>query len=166
MQRGSFERELAAYVEAEQKNIYRLAYSYVRNEQDALDVVQTALTRAFSSGRLRHPEYLKTWMYRIVVNTALDFLRRAHQTMPLQDSDSVYEEQFAELEIREALEALPDVLRTIVILRFFEDLSLQEIADVLQCNLNTVKTRLYKALKLLRIEMEDEHETKLRRIEA
>lgn len=57
------------------ENYYRLKYSYVRNPEDALDIVQESAYKAISSAEsLKNPDYIKTWLYRIVVNTSLDFL--------------------------------------------------------------------------------------------
>lgn len=62
---------------------YRLAYSYMRNEDDALDVVQESAYRAIRDCRkVRNKDYLSTWIYRIVVNTALDMLRRKRRKQP------------------------------------------------------------------------------------
>jgi len=154
-------KELTNYLLSEQDKIYRLAYSYTQNEQDALDVVQTAIVKALSAPDMREPRYLKTWVYRIVVNTAIDCLR-AHKRLVLSD-DWVFEDEAsdpqegADLDVQDALNRLPADLKTIVVLRYLHEFQLQEVADVLSINLNTVKTRLYRALRLLKIEMEEEH---------
>lgn len=162
MTKQTFREELTAYLQAEQDRIYRLAFSYMGNEQDALDVVQAAVVKALTASPMRQPRYLKTWMYRIVVNTAVDSLRARQKYMPLSDrapaDGNGHEGEDSALDVREALSRLPPDLRAIVILRYFHDFELREVANVLGVNLNTVKTRLYRALKLLSIEMEDEHE--------
>jgi RNA polymerase sigma-70 factor (ECF subfamily) len=161
LSRHAFHIELTTYLQAEQERIYRLAYSYMQNEQDALDVVQTAVVRALSAPAMREPRYLKTWVYRIVVNTAIDSLR-ARKKLVLSDdwtpADASDSQEDASPDVREALDRLPADLKTIVILRYFHELELREVADVLDMNLNTVKTRLYRALRLLRVEVEDDHE--------
>ena len=102
-------------------NYYRLAYSYVKTEQDALDVVQESAYKAIRDcGKVReevHPSY-----------------------------DS--------LELGEILERLDGKERAVIILRYFQDLKLEEIAEVLEENVNTVKARLYRTLKKLRVELE------------
>ena len=162
MTKQTFREELTAYLQAEQDRIYRLAFSYMGNEQDALDVVQAAVVKALTASPMRQPRYLKTWMYRIVVNTAIDSLRARQKYTPLSDrapaDGNGHEGEDFALDVREALSRLPPDLRAIVILRYFHDFELREVANVLGVNLNTVKTRLYRALKLLSIEMEDEHE--------
>ena len=161
MTRDAFHEELSTYLKAEGDRIYRLAYSYMENEQDALDVVQTAVVKALSASPMRQPRYLKTWVYRIVAHTALDSLRSRKRRVLSGDwalGDGADAPPLdAALDLRQALGRLPPDLRAIVILRYFHDLELREAAEVLGVNLNTVNTRLYRALRLLNVEMEDDH---------
>lgn len=156
-----FTQQVTDHVMQYKENYYRLAFSYVRNSQDALDIVQEAVYKAITSKTgLKSPEYIRTWFYRIVVNTALDFLRKHKRVIAVDDAKlSEFEggnaDKYSDIDLQQALENLPDQYRTIIILRYFEDLKLQEIAEVLDENVNTVKTHLYKALKLLRIRMDD-----------
>jgi RNA polymerase sigma-70 factor, ECF subfamily len=157
-----FRQELTTYLQAEQQRIYRLAYGYTLNEQDALDVVQSSMVKALSASTMREPRYLKTWVYRIVANTAIDFVRARGKLILSEDwtfaEEEGYVQESVDWDVQETLARLPADLKTIVVLRFFHELQLHEIADVLHMNLNTVKTRLYRALRLLRAEMEEEGE--------
>ena len=136
---------------------YRLAYSYMRNEDDALDVVQESAYRAIRDcGKVKNKDYLSTWIYRIVVNTALDLLRKKKkETLTEELPEIPVEDQ--ETELRTILNQLDHKSKTIIILRYFEDLKLEDIADILGDNLNTVKARLYRSLKKLRLNLEAEH---------
>lgn len=138
---------------------YRLAYSYMRNEDDALDVVQESAYRAIKDCRkVRNKDYLSTWIYRIVVNTALDMLRRKKKETTTEELPEIpVEDQYRDLELRTVLNQLDDKSRTIILLRYFEDLKLEDIADIVGDNLNTVKARLYRSLKKLRLNLEAEH---------
>ncbi len=138
---------------------YRLAYSYMRNENDALDVVQESAYRAIRDCRkVRNKDYLSTWIYRIVVNTALDMLRRKKKENITEELPEIpVEDQYQDLELRTVLNQLDDKSRTIILLRYFEDLKLEDIADIVGDNLNTVKARLYRSLKKLRLNLEAEH---------
>ena len=138
---------------------YRLAYSYMRNEDDALDVVQESAYRAIRDCRkVRNKDYLSTWIYRIVVNTALDMLRRKKKENITEELPEIpVEDQYQDLELRTVLNQLDDKSRTIILLRYFEDLKLEDIADIIGDNLNTVKARLYRSLKKLRLNLEAEH---------
>ena len=140
---------LVDYITAGQADFYRLAYSYVKNRDAALDV--KALTKIDS---LREPAYLRTWFYRILLNESMNYFRRNQRLLSLEDAvwDRGAEDPdpAERLDLHAAIEALSDAEQAVVRLRFFEDLKLEEIAQVTDTNLNTVKSRLYKALKKLR----------------
>lgn len=150
------------YILENQENFYRLAYSYVKDKDSALDVVQNAICKALEKCyTLRNPKALRTWCYRIVVNEALQYIRQYKKEMicdPQEMVEPVYEERaFSEEQIvYEKVQKLPEKLRTVVILRFYEELTLQEIADVTQENINTVKSRLYKGLSELEKNMKED----------
>ncbi|WP_082023224.1 sigma-70 family RNA polymerase sigma factor [Sporosarcina koreensis] len=138
---------------------YRLAYSYVKNKEDALDIVQDSIFKALRSiDRLDDLKYLKTWFYRILVNTSIDFIRK-HQRMMVMDEETLdgylpsTEDAQADMDLRRALDALTAYEKSLLLLRFFEDLKIDEVAAVLGENVNTVKTKLYRTVKKLRIEI-------------
>ena len=152
-------RELVLLIENEQERFYRIAYSYVKNREDALDIVHNAIVKALQScPGLRSPEYAQTWFCRILINESISFLRKNRRLVPLEEvreaADDTQPEQDACLDLYAALDKLPPELKTVVIFRFFEDMKLDEIAEVLSANLSTVKSRLYRALKLLKLDME------------
>ncbi|MBE1552976.1 RNA polymerase sigma factor [Sporosarcina limicola] len=141
---------------------YRLAYGYVKNKENALDIVQDAILKALNSiDRLEELAYLKTWFYRIIVNTAIDFIRK-HQRVTLMDDDILVlhlpkiEDELTDMDLQDAIDQLPPQYKSVIILRFFEDLKIEEIAEIMGVNVNTVKTRLYTALRKLRVEMGEE----------
>jgi len=151
------EEQIAEYAVKHKENFYRLAYSYVKNADDALDIVQESVYKAISSmDSLKNPDYLKTWFYRIVVNTSLDFLRRQKRNVAVGEEilgsfDFGAVDSYGDFDLQRALDNLPEKYRTIVVLRYFEDLKIDEIAEILNENVNTVKTRLYKSLEILRV---------------
>lgn len=138
---------------------YRLAYSYAKNESDALDIVQESAYKVLKDiKKLKDQSLLSTWIYRIVINTSIDFLRkRNNETVSIYDLEIPHEDQYQDNDPKEMIAFLNEEERTIVILKFFEDLKLEEIADALNMNVNTVKTRLYRALKKIRVTLETEH---------
>lgn len=156
------EKLLMDCVTENQESIYRLAYSYVKNKEDALDIVQDAIHKAFLSiDKLQNTGSIKSWFYRIVVTTSLDFLRK-HKNMHVME-DEILEsfipgqnDTYTNLDLAESIDDLPEKYRTVIILRFFEDMKIEDIAEVVQENANTVKTRLYQALKRLRISLEED----------
>jgi len=152
--------ELTAYLVENQNRFYRLAFSYVRSRDDALDVVQNAICKALEYYQnLKNKDALKTWFYRILVNESIAFLKKKKEEL-LPDEQIIeqipYDEKgYAPPEnTYEQINNLPQDIQTIIKLRFYEELSLKEIAKVTRTNLNTVKTRLYRGLKLLKQDME------------
>ncbi|WP_152395964.1 RNA polymerase sigma factor [Paenibacillus guangzhouensis] len=157
-----FENSLIQCITEHKENIYRLAYSYVRNKEDALDIVQDSIHKAFASaGSLKNPDAIKSWFYRIVVNTALDFLRKQKRIQVVDEETlEAYSQgtsdSYHNIDLERALEELPVKYRSVVMLRYFEDLKIEEVSEVLNENINTVKTRLYQALRVLRVKLKDE----------
>lgn len=107
---------------------------------------------------------MKTWFYRIVLNEALQYLRRHKKeisTEPSEMREEPYQEEgFLKAdagsgEVYEQIQKLPPEMKTVVVLRFYEELSLQEISEVTKTNLSTVKSRLYAALKKLEKSLEE-----------
>ena len=146
-------QQLSDYIVAHQEEFYRLAYSYVKNRDAALDVVQESIVKALAkSDTLRRPEYLKTWFYRILLNESMNHHRRAKRLVPPAPARDPGER----LDLYDAIERLDWKEQTVVRLRFFEDMKLEEIARVTNTNLNTVKSRLYKSLRRLRELTEEE----------
>ena len=149
------------FIQNNKENYYRLAYSYVKNVDDALDIVHESVYKAMtSSPRVKKPEDVKPWVYRIVGNTSLDFLRK-HKPVVVATSEilefysSHTEDTYPDYDLYQALDSLTPKYRSVIILRYFEDLKIQDIAVILGENPNTVKTRLYSALRKLRIQLED-----------
>ena len=159
----SSDQEFVSFVKENKARFYRLAFSYVKNSDDALDVVQEAVLKAYEKRHtLRREETMRTWFYRILVNASIDALRRRQRvfcsdTVPEEKSGGGPETAVLDaMALSQALERLSPELKSVVLLRFFEDMKLSEIAQVLGVPLSTVKNRLYRALSLLRIDLEAE----------
>jgi RNA polymerase sigma-70 factor (ECF subfamily) len=154
------ETALCEYLVANQSRFYRLAYSYLGKQEDALDAVQSAVCTALEKqSALRDAEAVRTWFYRILVNTCMDQLRRRKRvvlTPPEALDTGSYEDPLPDDSLAKRVGSLPPEIRTIIRLRFYEEMSLSEIAAITGWNLNTVKTRLYGGLKKLRVSMEGE----------
>lgn len=139
---------------------YRLAYSYVHNDADACDIVQNGAYKALrGSGTLKNAAYAETWVYRIMLNECFRHLRqpRKYSYESMQETGfelSYTEDNCDKIDLRRALDALPEKDKAVIILRYFEDRKLEEIADILEENVNTVKSRLYRSIKKLRDHLE------------
>jgi len=160
------DKQLEKLITENEKSFYRLAYSYVKNQDDALDVVQEAIYKAFASiESLKNVDYIKTWFYRIIVNVSLDYIRKRKKELVNYDeyilsNDSGTEDHYSDIDLKQSLDSLPEKYKTIIILRFFEEMKLEEIAQVMDKNVNTIKTWLYKALRMLRISIDEERDVK------
>ena len=155
------EKQLTDYLVEDQARFYRLAYSYLHDREEALDAVQTAVCKALEKqDSLRDAAAMRTWFYSILVNVCTDVLRQRKLVtlVPPEALDAgSYEDPLPEDgSLAKRVDALPPEVATIVKLRFYEDLSLKEISQIVDCQLSTVKTRLYTGLKKLRIAVEGE----------
>lgn len=138
-----------------------MAFGYMKNEQDALDAVHDAVVKILQNrSQVKSPEYFETWAYRILINECLMALRRQKKVVYLQEDDSLEDstdrtgKQEEYVDLYHSMDRLPAKLKTVVLLRFFEDMPFDKIAEVTGDNINTVKSRLYKALKLLKLDLE------------
>lgn len=152
---------LKEYIKLNQQDFYRLAFSYTKNSDAALDVVQESIVKAIDKiGSLKDTAYLKTWFYRILVNESLMHLRRSKRLVlveSIEDGEPGCGEDLAQsMDMYNAIQALEVKIRTVIILRFFEDMKLEEIAVITKTNLSTVKSRLYKGLELLKVSIGEE----------
>ncbi|MEH6937322.1 RNA polymerase sigma factor [Bacillus sp. JJ664] len=156
---SNLEKELVDFIINNKDDFYRLAYGYVKNSNDAIDILQDSIQKAISSkSNLKKEQSLKSWFYRIVINTSLDFLRKQKRVVvvdeeTIQSYSSGINDHYTNIDLERSLEALPPKYKSVIILRYFEDLKIEEVAEILQESPNTIKTRLYKALELLRIKM-------------
>lgn len=159
MGNSNLEKELVDFIMNNKGDFYRLAYGYVKNSNDAIDIIQDSIQKAISSKKkLKKEQSLKNWFYRIVINTSLDFLRKQKRVVvvdeeTIQTYSSGINDHYTNIDLERSLEALPPKYKSVIILRYFEDLKIEEVAEILQESPNTIKTRLYKALELLRIKM-------------
>ena len=149
---------LNEYITQNIDSAYRFAFTYVKNREDAEDVVSESMIKAMKYiGSLKNPQNIKAWFYKIISNTALNFIKKRNRTVSIDDSTLIpaANDDYSEINLESILNCLEQKYREIVVLRFLEDMKIGEIAQILEINENTVKTRLYKALKVLRAEMED-----------
>lgn len=141
---------------------YRLALSYVHKEEDAADIVQNGAYKAIlNSSSLKNPEYASTWVYRIMLNEIFSFYREKRvaslEKMETERETLSVEDTYENFDLKQALNALSKEDKAVVELRYFEDMKLEEISEILEENISTVKSRLYRSLKKLKVKL-GEHE--------
>lgn len=157
-----------------ERPIYALAYRTLGREEDARDVVQEAFLRAFRGLRgFKGEAKFSSWLYRITLNLCRDWARRERRApliqtpegtdpVDLADRQASPEESVEDLVARremsravaQAMADLPEEQRSAILLKEYHGLTFQEIADMLDCPLSTVKTRLYQGLSVLRRRLE------------
>lgn len=154
-------QQVENYIVENQNAHYRLAYSYVKNKESALDIIQDSIMKALRSiDSLEQTQYLKTWFYRILINTSIDFIHKNKRMVVVEDKVLDFhlpsqEMDVPDIDLYEAIDHLTPEQKTLIILRFFEDMKIEDIAKMLGVNQNTIKTRLYAALRKLRTNMEE-----------
>ena len=159
MKRDLYDR-IVAYIVENQNKFYRLAFRYVQNQEDALDAVQNSVCKALEHySQIRNEEVIKTWFYRILVNESLKILKERKKISGNEEEMAFlsYEEKGFEIQddLHSHINRLDEDTQKIIKLRFFEELSLKEIAQITELNLNTVKAKLYRGLKLLKVEIQE-----------
>lgn len=147
------QEKVEAQILASYQSLYRLAYSYVKNPDDAMDMVQEAVCKAIArSGDVRSEDAIHAWLCRIVVNSSLDFLHKKAREVTVETMpEETAEDRYQDGDTLRALDVLDQRERTVIVLRFFQDLRLQDIAQITGDNLSTVKTILYRSLKKLKV---------------
>ena len=155
-QKGNDNAFLTLFQKYEQ-DIYKIAFVYVKNQNDALDVVQETAYRSFKTIKnLKEPKYFKTWLTKIAINCSLDFLRKQKKVVQLKPkleenlSGDVNEDIVQEMTVRDLIECLSEEEKSVVILRFYEGMTFKEVSETLDIPLGTAKTILYRALNKLR----------------
>lgn len=148
-------------MQTRQAKLYRIAYSYTKNRDDSLDVVSEVVYRAYVGlGSLRNPAHFDTWLIRIVINQAINHLHKLRRIALVEDTPNIPAGQgvvdTAEaIDLQAAIAHLDANQQTVIILKYFEDLSLAQVAEVMDRPLGTVKTYLHGALKKLRLELKE-----------
>ncbi|MEN2256547.1 RNA polymerase sigma factor [Paraclostridium benzoelyticum] len=155
------EKKVKDYIVNNQEGFYKLAYSYVKNQDDALDIVHDSICKALSKlDSLKDEEAVKPWFYKILTNSSIDYIRKNSKYVTLEE-ELLFDEYnsndtYTDINIQRALEKLPEEYRVIIVLRYFEDMKIDEIANVLSQNTNTIKTKLYTGLRRLKMKIKTE----------
>jgi RNA polymerase sigma-70 factor, ECF subfamily len=139
-----------------EEDIYRMAFVYVKNQEDALDVVQEVAYQSFKNIQtLKKPEYFKTWVMRITINCALHIVNKNNKVVQLKPEvvefvGSENEDISLNVSLQDMLNTLQEDEKSVVLLRFYRNFTFREISEVLEIPLGTAKSVLYRALHKLR----------------
>lgn len=145
-------------IEQEKGKMYGIAYAYLRNESDALDAIQETVCRVWIKRRaLRDERFFATWMIRILIHVCMDERKKRKREIPsiqhqlgqaAENSDTA-----DRLDMASRIAKLPPKYRIVIVLKYYRDSTITEIAELLEKPDGTIRTWLHKALKLMRAEM-------------
>ena len=136
--------------------MYSLAFSIVRNGSDAGEIISESIYRAYKNlDTLKNENSFKPWILRIVHNTAVETVRRNSKIIPMDETPDIFDDSpendiTIRLSVREAVNSLKQPYRTVVVLFYYENLSISKIAQITSTNTVTAKKQLSRARKMLR----------------
>lgn len=144
--------------------LYKTAYVYVKDSDKALDILHECIYRAIKNiKKLHEPKYFKTWITRILINVAVTSLKKDNKIVFLEESNPLLKESESinveeKLDLYNAIDVLKQDFKNVVIMKYFNEMSIEEISDVLDIPPNTVKTRLSIARKALKNILKEEYQ--------
>lgn len=157
-QRGDYESFEAAVMKLKDR-AYKIAYSYLGDPTNSMDAVCDAVEKALINIRkLKEPKFFSTWFIRIVINECKAQLKKRRDTIQL--AESLFEDRTGTptkdevLDLEQTLESLPPMERLLVKMKYYLGYSFEEIADVTEMPLGTVKSKIYGTLRKLRVQLE------------
>ncbi|MFS0554882.1 sigma-70 family RNA polymerase sigma factor [Brevibacillus sp. 179-C9.3 HS] len=149
-------------MEEQQDRLHRIAYYYVRQEMDAEDVVHETIYRALVGlPKLKQPQFFTTWLTRIVMNCAMTALnKRKRLVVDDRYVDELQQASVTEHDDRIDLLAAVDQLeprqRQVIAFKYWQDMTIEEIANLMRMPSGTVKTILHRGLKALRKNVQEQ----------
>ena len=136
MKNDNYEK-VVHYILNNQDKFYRLAYSYTNNKDSSLDIVQNAVCIALEKyNSIKNIDYIKTWFYRVLVNECLAYIKKSQKEI-LYEKENIKEDVYNEkaydqgIELYKAIDKLPEDIKTVVILRYYEEMTLKEISEII-----------------------------------
>ena len=143
------------FIENNLDSCFRFAYTYVKSREAAEDIVHDSVLKALKSlHTLKDCGKIKSWFFKIIANTALNDIRSRKKFVAFNEAAlsavGNREDDYSRVTLESMFKCLPENLCEAVTLRYFENMTISEIAEVTGINENTVKSRLYRALEMLK----------------
>ncbi|RAP78504.1 sigma-70 family RNA polymerase sigma factor [Paenibacillus montanisoli] len=141
---GAFTHLIKQY----EKNLYVVARSIIKQDEDCVDAIQETILKSYLSlHTLREPAFFKTWLLRILINECNNILRNQIRTIPreVHSNEVLYNCDVEKIDLRDAVDRLENRLKIVIILYYFDDMSIKQIAELLETSEGTIKSRLYRA---------------------
>lgn len=136
-----------------EKDLYRVAIAITKNNEDALDCIQESILKAYTNIQsLKQDEYFKTWLIKILINQCKYVVEKNKKCVSLlnENIQGLYKEDSSEIEVKSVVNDLEEDLRVLVILYYFEDISIKDISNILNIPEGTIKSRLSRARSKLK----------------
>ncbi|MEK4701157.1 sigma-70 family RNA polymerase sigma factor [Solibacillus sp. FSL R7-0668] len=144
------EQAIVTLLERYEEGFYKIAFAYLKNEHDAVDAIQEMTYRCLKKiHTIKQPEYLYTWLIRILINICLD-MKKKQARYDLKESIEIASEETHPLELAEVITELPMEQQELIYLRYFKDLKMKDIAQIQQVSEGTIKSRLHYTIRKLR----------------
>lgn len=147
-------------IHLEKEKLYKMAYVYMRNEEEALEVFQETVYLAFKSiTKLKNDRYFSTWIIRILINTSISTLRKKKRVVLINEEmwDNMPGKEMVETDVQidlmNALNEMDEKYKTVLLLRYYQDYTVQQIAVILDCPEGTVKTNIRRGIAVLKDKM-------------
>ena len=146
----------SALIRENENSMYAVAYSVLKNDNDAADAIGESILRAYSSlDSLKNEKAFKPWLLKIIHNTCLETLRKRKITLDIDEQYDLADEKASEdhstrLALRDAVESLRQPYRTVVVLYYYENMSIKEISLISGDSTQAVKKQLSRAREMLK----------------
>lgn len=154
------EKIFEAYIGDNKEKLFKIAYVYLKNKDDAMDVIHESIVKAYNKlGNIKDLDNIDSWFIRLMINTAIDYIRKNSRTVLLEDKDMEVLINKSKVQgdgFNLLIENLNEELRLIIILKYFHGYKIREISEILNLKESQVKNKIHKALKLLRKEFQEE----------
>ncbi|WP_291707183.1 sigma-70 family RNA polymerase sigma factor [Clostridium sp.] len=154
------DKVIEEYLNKNKEKLFKIAYMYLKNKDDAMDVIHESILKAYRNiDSLKELENIDKWFIRILVNTAIDYIRKSSKTLLVEDKDMellINKSKKEEDGFNLLIENLDEELRLIIVLKYFHGYKIREISEILNIKESQVKNKIHKALNLLRKEIEEE----------
>lgn len=152
----------SSLVDIYKEYLYKTAYLYVKDQHEASDIYQETVYKAFISiHKLKKTKYFKTWITKILINNINDNFRESSKVVLMDDKEYLINcndctDIESNIDLYKAIDSLSGKHKTAIILRYIQDMPIKDVAKVMECSENTVKSYIHRALKSLKINLMEE----------
>ena len=138
---------------------YKIAYTVLKNEEDSIDAYLQAVEKGLNNIKnLKEAKYFKTWFLKIVINEAKNIIKKNKKIISLEDyadkESYIEHDKDTKIDLERALENIDTEVQEMIRLKFYMGYTLEEIGDILELPIGTVKGKMYTALKCIRKDLE------------